>query len=90
MLTLGLSLESILNPGLCGDNHPLITVINLLVGQDNSCSAGDVDLRKKTRQRKKKKKVRQLKINDANKITSLEIWEFYKFSPPPPFFYFYF
>jgi len=40
-------LESILNPALCGDNHPLITVIYLLVGQDESCSAGDVDLRKK-------------------------------------------
>lgn len=43
------SLESILNPDLCGDNHPLITVIYLLVGQDNSCSAGDVDLREKER-----------------------------------------
>lgn len=54
MLTLSLSLESILNPGLCGDNHPLITVINLLVGQDNSCSAGDVDLRKKRDTEKEK------------------------------------
>lgn len=29
--------------------YPLITVIYLLVGQDNSCSAGDVDLREKER-----------------------------------------
>lgn len=55
LLTLSLRLESILDPGLCGDNHPLITVIYLLVGQDNSCSAGDVDLREKERQREERK-----------------------------------
>lgn len=55
LLTLSLGLESILDPGLCGDNHPLITVIYLLVGQDNSCSAGDVDLREKERQREERK-----------------------------------
>lgn len=48
-----LALESILDPGLCGDNHPLITVIYLLVGQDNSCSAGDVDLREKEKKRQR-------------------------------------
>lgn len=50
-----LGLESMLDPHLRGDNHPLITVIYLLVGQDNGCSAGDVDLRERERERGKKR-----------------------------------
>lgn len=73
-----LGLVSILDPRLCGDNLPLITVIYLLVGQDNSCSAGDVDLREretkggKTAGRKGK---RQSRINDVNVIIIFEITE---------------
>lgn len=85
LLTLSLRLESILDPGLCGDNHLLITVIYLLVGQDNSCSAGDVDLREKEKERQKggkkvgRKERWQLKINDVNENTDFGNYWIFRF-----------
>lgn len=91
LLTLSLRLESILDPGLCGDNHPLITVIYLLVGQDNSGSAGDVDLQEKKKDtkggRRAGRKVRwQFKINDVNEITDLGVYRVFS----SIFFFFFF
>lgn len=57
---LGLSLDR----RLCGDNHPLITVIYLLVGQDYGCSAGNVDLGDKETKGKRED-------NDQRLMTSL-------------------
>lgn len=79
LLAVILRLVSILSAGLSGDNHPLITVIYLLVGQDNSCSAGDVDLRqrKTTGGKKVERKIRwQLVINYAKGVRLVDFIRF--------------